>query len=206
MTIKQDCRADVGISTLILFIAIIIMATLVVVPLVDTIGRFTEKAVQTGRETRGHITTGITVISVSGQTTDNSTTDHGITNLSILIEPITGSGIIDLDTMIILVCAEGRPSVILKYSGTSNSYEDGFFNVSRWIRLIKGNESDRMNDPYIGYGDLVEISTNTTVYASDFGPNTEVNIVIMLETGINTRIEFRTPLVYPVPDEYVELY
>lgn len=206
MRLKQDCSADVGISTLILFIAIVLMAALVVMPLINTSGVYTQKAVYTGEETREHISTGVAIVSVSGQTTDNSTADHGITRLNIIIEPIVGSEIVDLGTLIISVRAAGKPPAILRYNQTSDSYEDGSFNVSRWLRVNKGTEADRTNDPYIEYGDLVELGINTTASATDFSPNVDVVIEFMLETGFNTRIEFRTPLMYPVSDEYLELY
>ena len=115
MRLKQDCSADTGISTLILFIAIVLMAALVVVPLINTSDVFTEKAVHTGEETKEHVSTGIRIISVGGQTTDNTTTDHGITHLNILIEPIVGSEIVTLDTMIISVISIGKPPMILRY-------------------------------------------------------------------------------------------
>jgi len=194
-----DCRADTGISTLILFIAIVIMASLVATVLMDTTGLVTEKAVHTGKETKTQVTTGIKVVSVSGKMTDD-----GITCINLTIEPIAESGIIDLDTTIITISAAGNPRVFLKYNRTSNSYSDGFFNVSRWIR-IDGDVSDRVDNPYIESGDLIEISTDTTADASDFSPNTEVVIDILLETGFDSRIEFRTPLSY-VSGEQIGLY
>ena len=74
MRLKQDCSADTGISTLILFIAIVLMAALVVVPLINTSDMFTENAVHTGEDAKEHVSTGIRIISVGGQTTDNTTT------------------------------------------------------------------------------------------------------------------------------------
>ena len=62
-----------------------------------------------------------------------------------------------------------------------------------------------MDNPYIESGDLIEISTDTTADASDFSPNTEVVIDILLETGFDSRIEFRTPLSY-VSGEQIGLY
>ena len=206
MRLKQDCSADTGISTLILFIAIVLMAALVVVPLINTSDMFTEKAVHTGEETKEHVSTGIRIISVGGQTTDNTTTDHGITRLNILIEPIVGSEIVTLDTMIISVISTGKPPVILRYNQTSDSYGDGFFNASRWLRIGDGTEADRMNDPHLEYGDMVELGIDTTASATDFSPNVGIVIEFLIETGFDTRIEFRTPLMYPVSDEYLELY
>ncbi len=206
MRLKQDCSADTGISTLILFIAIVLMAALVVVPLINTSDMFTEKAVHAGKETKEHVSTGIRVISVGGQTTDNTTTDHGITRLNILIEPIVGSEIVTLDTMIISVISTGKPPVILRYNQTSDSYGGGFFNASRWLRMGDGTEADRANDPYLEYGDMVELGIDTTASATDFSPNVGIVIEFLIETGFDTRIEFRTPLTYPVSDEYLELY
>ena len=193
-----DCRADIGISTLILFIALVIMASLLATVLMNTTGLFTEKVVHTGKETKVQVTTGIKVVSVSG-----TMTDDGITRINLTIEPIAESGIIDLDTMIAEISAAGNPSVFLRYNRTSNSYSNEFFNVSRWIH-IDGDVSDRVDNPYIESGDLIEISTNTTADASDFSPNTEVVITLMLETGFNSKIEFRTPLTYVSGD--MELY
>ena len=54
--------------------------------------------------------------------------------------------------------------------------------------------------------DMVEIGIDTTASATDFSPNVNIVIEFLLETGFDTRIEFRTPLTYPVSDEYLELY
>jgi len=200
MKITIDChRADIGVGILIIFIAIILIAGIVVTALVDTTSLFTRKAVETGKESKTQVTTGINAMAVSGKMTDS-----GITEIGILIEPITGSGIVNVDTMIIRIAATGNPSAILKYNGTSNSYGDGFFNVSRWLR-IDGDASDRLDDPYIERGNIIEIGINTTADASIFSPNTEVTIEFLLEAGYDARIEFRTPLTY-VSGEYVELY
>jgi len=206
MRLKQDCSADTGISTLILFIAIVLMAALVVVPLINTSDMFTENAVHTGEDAKEHVSTGIRIISVGGQTTDNTTTNHGITRLNILIEPIVGSEIVTIDTMIISVISTGKPPVILRYNQTSDSYANGCFNASRWLRIGDGTEADRTNDPHLEYGDMVELGIDTTVYATDFSPNVGIVIEFLIETGFDTRIEFRTPLMYPVSDEYLELY
>jgi len=195
----DDRRADIGVGILIIFIAILLITGIVVTALVDTTSLFTRKAAETGKESKTQVTTGINVISVSGNLTDS-----GITEISILIEPITGSGIVNVDTTIIRIAAAGNPSAILKYNRTSNSYGDGFFNVSRWLR-INGDASDRLDDPYIEYGDMIEIGINTTADASIFSPNTDVTIEFLLEAGHDARIEFRTPLTY-LSGEYVELY
>ncbi|RZN42193.1 MAG: hypothetical protein EF813_01800 [Methanosarcinales archaeon] len=206
MRLKQDCGADTGISTLILFIAIVLMAALVVVPLINTSSMFTEKAVHTGKETKEHVGTGIRIMSVGGQTTDNTITDHGITRLTILIEPLAGSEIITLDTMIISVVSTGKPPVILNYNQTSDSYADGCFNASRWLRIGDGTKADRINDPHLEYGDIVELGIDTTSSATDFSPNVGIVLEFLVETGFDAKVEFRTPLMYPVSDEYLELY
>ena len=195
----DDCRADVGASILILFIATILITGIVVAALTGTTNMFINKAAKTGEESKDCVTTGINIISVSGKMTAD-----GISSFGILIEPVTGSGIITIDAMIIRVSVSGRTPVFLRYNKTSDSYGDCFFNVSRWIR-IEGDAADRADDPYIECGDMIEIGIDTTASASDFSPNTEITILILLEEGFDARTEFRTPLTY-VSGEYVELH
>jgi|LGOV01.1.fsa_nt_gb archaellin len=195
----DDCRADVGASILILFIATILITGIVVTALTGTTNMFVNKATKTGEESKERVATGITIISVSGKMTGD-----GISSFGILIEPITGSGIITIDALVIRVSVDGRTPVFLRYNKTSDSCGDGFFNVSRWIR-IEGDAADRVDDPYIEYGDMIEIGIDTTASASDFSPNTEITILLLLEEGFDARTEFRTPLTY-VSGEYVELH
>ena len=195
----DDCRADVGASILILFIATILITGIVVAALTGTTNMFINKAAKTGEESKDCVTTGINIISVSGKMTAD-----GISSFGILIEPVTGSGIITIDAMIIRVSVSGRTPVFLRYNKTSDSYGDCFFNVSRWIR-IEGDAADRADDPYIECGDMIEIGIDTTASTSDFSPNPEITILLLLEEGFDARTEFRTPITY-VSGEYVELH
>ncbi len=86
--------ADVGIGTLIIFIAMVLVAAVAAAVLIQTSGMLQQKAQQTGKEATAEVSSNLKIISVVGT---NST--GGITNLTILAEVSAGGNPIDTNAM-----------------------------------------------------------------------------------------------------------
>lgn len=197
---RASTRAQSGIGTLIIFIAIILVASMVASIVMSTNLMMSKDVESKAKSVKTEVTTSISITSVSART--NSTT--GIAKLYIVVEPSSGSAPIDLNTLVLQLTLGGYTTRYLTYTENS-SYEDGHFNVSTWIRMKRPH--DRTANPFIEVGDLAELCVEIENVENQqmLAPGSEVVIVLIPEHGIAKQMRLVTPDLYP-PDSYVMLY
>ena len=93
-TIKEDEEAAVGIGTLIVFIAMILVAAVAASVIIQTAENLQQRAYAVGKQTIRDVSSGLQVIEVTGYTDVNKTK---IQYLAIAISPRAGSLDIDLN-------------------------------------------------------------------------------------------------------------
>ncbi|MCD6411466.1 MAG: flagellin [Thermoplasmata archaeon] len=91
--IRRDERAFVGIGTLIVFIAIILVAAVAASVLIRTGENLQQRANKVGLQTTREVSSGLVITDVTGYTDENKT--H-ITHLALVVRPRAGSQDIDL--------------------------------------------------------------------------------------------------------------
>jgi flagellin-like protein len=87
----DDDRGQVGIGTLIVFIAMVLVAAIAAGVLVNTAGFLQENAEQTGQQAQGEVSDRLTVVNAYA-TIDSGSTD----NVSVTVRKASGSGNINL--------------------------------------------------------------------------------------------------------------
>jgi len=129
--IKKD-DASVGIGTMIVFIAMILVAAVAASVLIDTSNTLQARAKKTGSDTIIEVSAGIKVIDVCGEygtRVVNGTSYSRIHNMTITITPRAGSKPIDLSEMLVII-TDGTTEHVLRTNSTLPVFANSSSNAS----------------------------------------------------------------------------
>ena len=101
-----------GIGTLIIFIALILVAAVAAGVLIQTASSLQSKSLDVGRQSQEKITTDIEVVQVFASNTNDNSIDGGNDNMTILVRLGSGSSPIKLDDMIVKFDTQGNSQTI----------------------------------------------------------------------------------------------
>lgn len=204
-TLFRNEDGAVGIGTLIIFIAMVLVAAVAAGVLISTSGTLQQKAQSTGTETIAEISSNLMVDTIIGERSSSEALNF--TDIKITISPNAGSGKIDLNQMVIKISNGTRLVDKLRYtSGTANGT---LFNVTE---LRDDDDSFDSDTPVINTGDLVYITlkvdptedtTNST--SIDFPVRQPFHLELIPEFGASATIDTTTPATYGV-DTVISLY
>lgn len=219
--IKKEDDASVGIGTMILFIAMILVAAVACSVLIDTSYSLQSRAKTVGRETIKEVSVGIKILDICGQygTRDVSGTSYSrIHNLTILISPRAGSKPIDLSKTILII-TNGTTQYVLRTNSTlpvfaNNSRADSVFEKvplshpelstvfdlpsNEFGIIIVKDYDNTCNEttPGINKGDKVMLTVNLTALFNGVSERTKIWGRVVSEEGAPGIFDFRTPPAY----------
>lgn len=195
-------KGAIGIGSLIIFIAMIMVAGIAASVMIQTMNSLEQQALQTGQQTMRDVSSGLRVTHVSGFY-NGSTLDQ----IAIFLRTIAGSDGIDL-TYAFIQLSDSIKEVILNYTTSvySSSVSSGIFGTvdpslltSKAYGLMVISDADdscTSTSPTINDDDQVVLLINTTKCFSGISTRTRVFGNVIPEYGISGVISFTTPSVY----------
>ena len=197
--------ASMGIGSLIIFIAMLLVASMAATVVIQTMNSLQQQSLETASETIRDIATGIEVTHISGKINGSN-----ITQIAIFISTVLSSNEIDINHAHVTL-ADPNKQVILFYDSSyyNNSLSNGLFDSldltnldssSFGIIVIKDTDgSCIVNSPIINEEDIVVIMINASSCFGDgsttsgIGTRTEILGNVNPEAGMRGVIRFTTP-------------
>jgi flagellin FlaB len=198
--INRDSEiAAVGIGTMIIFIAMILVAGIAASIMLQTMNNLQSQALKTGKESINDVSSGVEITHISGYQINGK-----IDQLAIIITPIAGSSSIDLSTLIIrLTNNEKQIYCYFNENFFNDSINNGIFQtintslmnaIDFGVIVIRDRDSSCTNDnPIMTQNDLVLLMINTTKNFLGIPPHVDVSGSITPESGLSGQIRFTTP-------------
>jgi flagellin FlaB len=190
----EEQRGQVGIGTLIVFIAMVLVAAIAAGVLINTAGFLQTQAEATGQESTSQVSDRIQVVSTSGEV--NSGND-GIDTINFVVALAPGSSPVDLrETTAEFIGADGQESFQLDGSLSEVTTSDiiGTNNGE-----ILTDNSDRVN---------VEVtldSGGTDVQYAELDEGERLTVTFTTAAGASTTQELRVPTTITSEDSSVRL-
>ncbi len=183
---KRDRRADIGIGTMIIFIAMVLTAAVAASVLISTANQVREQALATGDEAINNVATGFVVQDVVGTITTGQ-----ITQVDVYFRLASGSPNVNIgNVMISYTDAAGATYEAYTATLTKGEPATGSFGFEKTLDV------ENLGTAILGQGDLGHIILNTDgtgAAAMSVGTNEQVTIKIIPAYGQSALIVFTTP-------------
>lgn len=191
--------ADIGVGTLIVFIAMVLVAAVAAIMLIYSTGELHQKAIITSKDATATVATNFQIENVVGDRVnpDVPGLQPGIQSLYIRIKPEVGTESMDLRLIMIIL----NEHQFLNYSNRSDVANT--FNAII-IRDIDGSFTP--NYPVLNSGDLVDINVHNLNYTVPIlVPRQTISVYINQERGASVNLEITAPYTFGI-DRYIKLY
>ena len=197
---NDNDRGQVGIGTLIVFIAMVLVAAIAAGVLINTAGLLQSQAEATGEETSQQISDRVQVTTVTGTTgndSDSALNDTRLDRVGLTTFRSPGSGDLDLTNVIIEVFANGE-SDTLTFEGDGNdvlsddpsqdsTIGEGNFTIVDIQGAGDGSLEDNSDRAELLF-DLTDISDDATLDTGD-----TIEIQVTTASGATAFVEKRAP-------------
>lgn len=170
--ILKNNAGDVGIGTLIIFIAMVLVAAVAAAVLIQTSGVLQQKAQSTGKEATTEVSSNMKIVSVIGIRTS---TGGIVENLNILVDLSAAGENIDFSQVVLKYLNETNTSVLTYISGSTPDATHFTYSESR--------DPSGTGVPILGAGDLAVITINLAQQGQKLDVRKRGTIQIIPEKG-----------------------
>jgi len=202
--ILSDVKGQVGIGTLIVFIAMVLVAAIAGGVLINTAGLLQQRAETTGKEATEQTSGGLNIVTAYGNVTTSGNLRYvDIVNLTVKLRP--GSDSIDLGNLTVVYIDDTDDAVLTcAVSSSGGSTVSGWSNITwasrfavTWISDDDNslNTSGNSNPVINSRDDTAKIYINLTAICSDtgLGENEKATIRLIPTTGATSELRISTP-------------
>ncbi|MCE5296661.1 MAG: hypothetical protein LLG16_06105 [Euryarchaeota archaeon] len=183
---KLDKRAEMGVGTMIIFIAMVLVAAVAASVLISTANDVREQAQDTGSQAIDNVATGFICYDVVGTA---SVTDGTLTSVDVYLRLQSGSPSINMENVLISV-NDGNQNLLYNNTGTSPLYTAG------QVVAVSGADWTADAVKMVGQGDMIKISIDLNELTNDVENSQYVQITITPAYGQATLVTFYTPEVF----------
>ena len=169
-------RGIVGIGTMIVFIAMIIVASVAAGVLINTSGSLQQQARATGEETIAEVSSGVKVLAAKGYTAS----DGDVDNIDLIVRPYAGSQGINLENTVI----QYKSSEEVKHL-TAQDNADAFSQGSNFLVEVLQDVSGTGTYMLETMGDIAKITIQPTD-GSELGPSESATVTFYPNSGFKT--------------------
>jgi len=199
---RDDDRGQVGIGTLIVFIAMVLVAAIAAGVLINTAGFLQSGAQETGQQSSDQVTNRLQVVSAVGENIDSSS----VGQIRITVKQAPGANNIDLSTTTLqFVHSTGSSDLTFaQYSTDSDTidYTANGGDASNSFGVVDVQDEDGsidadgvvLNDPADRAQIIIDTSSaNTGVTNGDFGEGDTATIQVNTQSGGTTEVRLVVP-------------
>ncbi len=191
--LSKNDTAQMGIGTLIIFIAMVLVAAVAAAVLIGTSGVLQQRATETGTEAVSEVASNLEIVSIVGERTDVNTDDLDWVNVTVKV--MAGAEDIDIGQLVIAIQNKSQRSSLVTYGPSTGSTSNILFTVTE-LR----DDDDSFNGAgstatVINSGDLVTINLYP---AMDFATREQMRIELKPEKGAMVVKEMTCPATYGV--------
>ena len=212
-SLKDDKKGMVGIGTLIIFIAMVLVAAVAASVLIQTSQTLQQRAYKVSSETIQEVSSGLRIDDISGYTNSNQTY---IEYMAMIIAPRAGSQYIDLQNVVVTVQLDNY--TVLEFDANliaGNVSPDGVFHTLNNSQLDSSNygvivihdADNSITGTYgMNVGDSAFIIINLSASAHNGGaqPRKDIQGAVIPEIGMSAVYYVRTPAVFE--QRIIQLY
>ncbi len=199
-------RGDIGVGTLIIFIAMVLVAAVAATVLIYTTGALQQKATKTSKEATQQISSNIVVEQVLGDR--GETSNQSINDLLIRLKPDVGTTSIDLRQVIVTIMDSTKRYDLNYSSDTYNSTNSSNSTNTTYTAIAVRDEDSSFTNttPVLNSGDLIEIQVSANaIQGIVLAPRKTFWLSLNQELGQAVNLEIATPNSFGV-NRYVRLY
>ncbi|HEX2022132.1 MAG TPA: archaellin/type IV pilin N-terminal domain-containing protein [Candidatus Thermoplasmatota archaeon] len=183
---RMKDNAEVGVGTLIVFIAMVLVAAVAAAVLINTSGTLQQRAQSTGKEATQEVSSNLKVVGIYGV---RNSTSVNLWDLKLNVELSAGATSMDLQELIIRY-SDGATTRTYEYSASAPANDAAASATTFKPTWIRGSGSGGVMES----GDLVQLHFN--LVSGTLAPRTDVNVDMIPETGSPVSADFRTPPTY----------